>query len=177
MWVGEAEKNIARAFREAEADDALLLFDEADSFLRDRRGAHHSWEVSQVNEFLQQLEAFRGVVACTSNLWSDLDQASLRRFVFKVEFRWLRPEQSAALFESTLGALLEGSVEDDQRRRARAAVGQLGQLAPGDFAAVARRLRAMRRRVPAEQALELLRAEVAVKEGKAHAVGFAAVAR
>jgi AAA+ superfamily predicted ATPase len=175
MWVGEAEKNIARAFREAEADDALLLFDEADSFLRDRRGAHHSWEVSQVNEFLQQLEAFRGVVACTSNLWSDLDQASLRRFVFKVEFRWLKPEQSAALFESTLGALLEGSVEDDQRRRARSAVGQVGQLAPGDFAAVARRLRAMRRRVPAEQALDLLRAEVAVKEGKAHAVGFAAV--
>lgn len=36
-------KNIARAFREAE-DDALLLIDEVDSFLQDRRGAQRSWK-------------------------------------------------------------------------------------------------------------------------------------
>ncbi len=43
MWVGETEKAIAAAFRAAEEEGAVLLFDEADSFLRDRRGASRSW--------------------------------------------------------------------------------------------------------------------------------------
>jgi len=167
MWVGEAEKNIARAFAEAEADDAVLLFDEADSFLCDRRTAQHSWEVSQVNEFLQQLEAFRGVVVCTSNLWADLDAASLRRFVFKVEFGWLRPEQAEALFETTLGPLLS-----ERNADVASMLAQVSHLAPGDFAAVARKLKATRRRVTAREAVELLRAEVAVKPGAPRAVGF-----
>lgn len=38
-WVGATEQNIARAFEEARKDDAVLLIDEADSFLQDRRGA------------------------------------------------------------------------------------------------------------------------------------------
>ena len=36
-WVGATEQNIARAFEEARKDDAVLLIDEADSFLQDRR--------------------------------------------------------------------------------------------------------------------------------------------
>jgi SpoVK/Ycf46/Vps4 family AAA+-type ATPase len=175
MWVGEAEKNIARAFREAAADDAVLLFDEADSFLRERRGALHSWEVSQVNEFLQQLEAFPGVVICTSNLWEDVDQAALRRFVFKVEFDWLLPAQAQALFVATFGPLLVGDLTPEVSRRTEAALGTLGALAPGDFAAVARKLRALRRRVTADEAVELLRAEVALKRVPRRAVGFVPV--
>ena len=34
MWVGECEKNIARVFREAEQDGALLLIDEVEAFCR-----------------------------------------------------------------------------------------------------------------------------------------------
>ena len=45
-WVGATEQNIARAFEEARKDDAVLLIDEADSFLQDRRGAGHSWELN-----------------------------------------------------------------------------------------------------------------------------------
>ena len=70
MFVGEVEKNIARAFREAEDDGALLLIDEVDSFLQDRRGAQRSWEVTQVNEMLTQMEGFAGVfIASTNLLW------------------------------------------------------------------------------------------------------------
>ncbi|MBD5391606.1 AAA family ATPase, partial [bacterium] len=36
MYVGQTEKNIARAFAEARDTGAILVFDEADSFLRDR---------------------------------------------------------------------------------------------------------------------------------------------
>ena len=52
MWVGETEKKIAAAFVEARDAEAFLVFDEADSLLADRRFAHMSWEVSQVNETL-----------------------------------------------------------------------------------------------------------------------------
>lgn len=79
-WVGVTEQNIADAFEEARKDGAVLLFDEADSFLLDRRSATRSWEMTKVNEFLQQMEVFPGVVACTTNLMDTLDQASLRRF-------------------------------------------------------------------------------------------------
>lgn len=63
-WVGATEQNIARAFEEARKDDAVLLIDEADSFLQDRRGAGHSWEVTQVNEVLTQMENFEGGLYC-----------------------------------------------------------------------------------------------------------------
>lgn len=52
MWVGGSEKNIARMFAEARQQDAVLVLDEADSFLADRRSARQSWEVTQVNELL-----------------------------------------------------------------------------------------------------------------------------
>ena len=105
-WVGDSEQNIAEAFADAARDDAVLLFDEADSFLRDRRDAHQSWEVTQVNEFLQQLESYRGIVACTTNLFRGLDQASLRRFVFKIEFQFLDAARSRMMFRSLLEPLL-----------------------------------------------------------------------
>ena len=92
-YVGQTERNIAAAFEEARQDGSILLFDEADSFLRDRRGAVRSWEVTQVNEFLQQLESFPGIVACTTNLWRDIDEAALRRFVFKLELLFPTADQ------------------------------------------------------------------------------------
>jgi SpoVK/Ycf46/Vps4 family AAA+-type ATPase len=164
-WVGGTERNIAAAFREAEADDAVLLFDEVDAFLRDRREASHSWEVSETNEFLQQLEVFRGVVACTTNLWRDLDQAALRRFVFKVEFGYLRPEQAVALFETMFP-------EAPLSARERAELARLTTLTPGDFAAVARRVRALGARPSAGELCVLLRREVEAKEAAPREVGF-----
>ncbi len=64
MWVGGSEKNIAQMFAEARQQEALLVLDEADSFLADRRDARHSWEVTQVNELLTQMEAFNGIFIC-----------------------------------------------------------------------------------------------------------------
>ncbi|NIP99131.1 MAG: AAA family ATPase, partial [Nitrospinaceae bacterium] len=71
----------------AEENRALLFFDEADSFLRPREAAVRSWEVTEVNELLTQMETFRGVFLCATNFLNGLDSAALRRFTFKVEFR------------------------------------------------------------------------------------------
>lgn len=171
-WVGVCERNIAEAFREAEDDGAVLLFDEADSFLRDRRGAERSWEVSQVNEFLQQLEATAGIVACTTNLFRELDQAALRRFVFKIPFVYLRADQALLLFKGQLGAFLSEPLDAHGERAISRELGRFATLTPGDFAAVQRRLRALGGTSTAERLCAELRAEVEVKDAAPRAIGF-----
>ena len=60
-FVGESEKRIRAAFEEAKEKKAVLLFDEADSFLFDRKYADREHEVMSVNEFLTAL--YSAVVA------------------------------------------------------------------------------------------------------------------
>ena len=80
-------QNIAKAFSEAEQKGAILVLDEVDSFLQDRSGAYHSWEVTQVNEMLTQMESFQGIFIATTNFMTNLDKASIRRFDMKIEFK------------------------------------------------------------------------------------------
>jgi transitional endoplasmic reticulum ATPase len=168
MWVGQSEKNIARAFRDAQVDGAVLLIDEMDSLLQDRRSSQQGWEVSQVNEMLTQMESFSGVFIATTNLMSGLDQAALRRFDLKVKFDYLRPDQAWALLCRHCAALgLAAPQQELQPRLAR-----LHRLTPGDFAATERQHRFR----PIETAVLwvcALEAECAVKEGGAQrAMGF-----
>ena len=177
MWVGKAEQNLAASFADAERDKAVLLFDEADSFLRDRRTARNSWEVTQVNEFLQQLERFRGVIACTTNLYRNLDQAALRRFVFKVEFKFLPPDKARLLYRTLLEPFLAAPPSANEEAQLARELARLTNLTPGDFAAVARRLVVARGFAGAAppSALSLvteLRSEAEAKEGTARAIGF-----
>lgn len=135
MWVGEAEKNIAAMFTEAREQDAVLVLDEADSFLADRRDAQRSWEVTQVNEMLTQMEAFEGIFICTTNLMEKLDQACLRRFAFKVKFHPLSSTQRWRMFRQEL-VRLGGSEENIEKWESR--IRGLEMLTPGDFAVAAR---------------------------------------
>ncbi len=92
-WVGQTEQNIAEAFAEAKSKKAMLIFDEADSFLQNRENASHSWQVTQVNEMLTWMESHEYPFACTTNLIDSLDEASLRRFTFKIKFDFMTTEQ------------------------------------------------------------------------------------
>lgn len=133
MWVGETEKNIVRAFKEAKDKKAVLIFDEVDSFLRDRRLARQSWEATKVNEMLLQMEKFNGIFVATTNLMDNIDKAALRRFDLKVEFKALNRAQRVNLFEkecALLGLKCEASAKENVER--------LELLTPGDFAAVKR---------------------------------------
>jgi transitional endoplasmic reticulum ATPase len=170
-YVGDTEKNIAEAFSEAQRDNAILLLDEADSFLRDRRDATRSWELTQTNEILQQMEFFTGIFACTTNLFKSLDQASLRRFTFKIAFDYLRGDQSHLLFRRTLLALSgeEAVVDSDTLS---GSLKRIANLTPGDFSAVSRRFTTLRESPSAQRLFEELVAEVAVKEGSRTKVGY-----
>jgi SpoVK/Ycf46/Vps4 family AAA+-type ATPase len=167
-YVGETEQNIARAFREAEQNKSLLLIDEVDSFLQDRRGARHSWEVTAVNEMLTQMESFSGIFIASTNLMDNLDQAALRRFDLKVKFNYLKSEQAWQLLLRQCASLGIPSPKDE----CRSALAQFTVLTPGDFAAVARqhRFRPMAR---ANELIAALKQECALKEdGKRMPIGF-----
>ena len=158
-WVGEAEKNIASAFREAKEEDAVLIFDEVDSFLQDRTKAKANWEVSQVNEMLVQMENFDGIFIATTNLMDNLDRASVRRFDLKLAFNFLNPQQAWDIFlaySKELGIKsIPKHLENDVKR--------LIHLAPGDFAAVKRQHR-FRPVTSAEDMLLRVQREIEVKE-------------
>lgn len=173
-YLGETEKNLAAMFREAEEEDAVLLLDEADSFLQDRTTAHRSWEVTQVNELLKQMELFDGLFICATNLMDRLDPAVLRRFDLKVLFDYLRPNQAEKLFTCALanfqGYNRPGRLADSIKSR----LSTFRTLTPGDFVTIVRQARALGTRYDAEQLLCALEAECRGKErGVKRVRGFA----
>ena len=133
-YVGETEQQMAAMFREAESEKAVLLLDEADSFLQDRRSAQRNYEVTEVNEMLQGMERYNGVFICTTNLLDRLDQAVLRRFTFKIKFKPLTREQRETMFQ--VEALAGNAALFTSAIGARLAL--LDHLCAGDFAAVKR---------------------------------------
>ncbi|MBT9495105.1 MAG: AAA family ATPase [Paucibacter sp.] len=158
-FVGETEQNMARMFEAAAAENAVLLLDEADSFLRSRRMAERNYEVSEVNEMLAGMERFAGIFICTTNLFEDLDEAALRRFAFKIGFKPLSAEQRQQMFlREALGD--EGAALDaDQMQR----LGALDALTPGDFAAVRQQVEILGDTLTADEFLAQLEAEHRVK--------------
>jgi SpoVK/Ycf46/Vps4 family AAA+-type ATPase len=169
-FVGETEQQMAAMFREAEAEKAVLLLDEADSFLQDRRGAQRTYEVTEVNEMLQGMERFNGIFVCTTNLMDAIDQAALRRFTFKIRFKPLRSEQRERMFVvEALGGDEAGLTEPIRSRLAK-----LEQLCPGDFAAVKRQVEILAETLPPEEFLAQLEAEHRIKPEvrEARTIGF-----
>ena len=167
MFVGWTEKNIALAFKEAKEKHAVLVFDEVDSFLQDRGMATRSWEVTQVNEMLVQMESFDGIFIATTNLIDNLDKACLRRFDLKLEFGYLLPEQAQNLFKKEC-ALLKVKFDEDASKK----VSSLGLLAPGDFASVRRQAK-FRPIKNGDDFCHRLELEVALKnEEKSAKIGF-----
>jgi SpoVK/Ycf46/Vps4 family AAA+-type ATPase len=158
-YVGETEQNMAAMFREAEAEKAVLLLDEADSFLQDRRGAQRTYEVTEVNEMLQGMERYQGIFVCTTNLLDRIDQAALRRFTFKIKFKPLTTLQRERMFVTE--ALGGDATAFEAPLKARLA--KLDQLCPGDFAAVKRQVDILGTGFTADEFLEQLEAEHRIK--------------
>ena len=144
---------------EARSDGALLIFDEADSLLADRRNAERRWEVSQVNEMLTWMESHPLPFVCTTNLVEKLDPATQRRFTFRIRFDHLSDAQLTLAWRAHFFAPVPEGLS------------RLDRLAPGDFANVARRMLALGDARPQEILRELAR-EAEAKEGAARPIGF-----
>ena len=167
-YVGETEQKIAAMFKQAKQDGALLLLDEADSFLTERKSAKHSWEITAVNEMLTQMERHNGLFICSTNLMQRLDEASLRRFALKIRFDYLKPEQRWRLFYAHAKKLPRS-----KETKYRAALNQLNNLTPGDFATVRRQAALLGVTLTAEDLLNRLRQECKSKRGgEGRQIGF-----
>lgn len=132
-YLGDSEQNLANAFSEANSKSGILLIDEVDGLLSDRRGAQRSWEISMVNELLTQIDGFRGILIVTTNYIDRLDSAAMRRFDLKVNFDYLKSDQVLTLWCKYISELsLDGGDGELEKLKG------LKTLTPGDFANVKR---------------------------------------
>lgn len=151
-YVGETERNIAMAFTKAREKKAMLIFDEADSLLQDRNLATRSWETTQVNEMLTQMEAYPFPFICTTNLMDRLDKASLRRFTFKVKYDFMTTEQVTEAFRHFFAQDIDAEEIQD-----------LTCLTPGDFVVVQRKAKILGCLNEQKELITMLSSEMSVK--------------
>ena len=89
-YVGETPKNIKKVFDKAKEENAVIVFDEADSFLGKRlenvtQSADYGVNITR-SVLLMELEKFNGVVVFTTNLIDNYDEAFKRRILLSVYF-------------------------------------------------------------------------------------------
>jgi len=168
-YVGRTERKIADMFDQASQDNAVLLLDEADSFLRERKNANRSWEVTQVNELLTQMESFNGLFICSTNLITTLDAASIRRFDLKIEFDYLKSTQVWTLFKQVLHDKGVADIDDHWQTK----LSQLSHLTAGDFSTVVRQRKLFDDALDAKILYDALANESSFKQlGQSKSIGF-----
>lgn len=129
-YVGGTEQRISDAFVEAELENAVLFIDEADSMLSSRDNAVRNFEVSQVNTLLTEMEKFRGIFICSTNLVQRLDAASMRRFNFRLHFDYLVNEGKETFFNTYFTKPMNlPLLSEDEKKKLFA----IEQLTPSDF--------------------------------------------
>ncbi len=109
-YVGEAPKNLQHAFATAKECDAVLFFDEADSFLGKRienvtQGAEQALN-SLRSQMLILLEEFPGVVLFATNLVTNFDHAFESRILKHIQFELPNQEARAAIIKKMLPSRL-----------------------------------------------------------------------
>lgn len=130
-FVGETEKNLVRLFDEAAASRAALLFDEADSLFGKRLDAKDSTDRHanmQINMLLNLIEDYDGFVVLTTNLKGALDDAFLRRIIYKIVFDKPEHDELVALWEYHLPSSILRAKDVDTRKLAE----DFDQLSGGD---------------------------------------------
>jgi len=109
-FVGEAPKNLQKAFDVAKQTDSVLFFDEADSFLGKRienvtQGADQALN-SLRSQMLIQLEEFSGVVLFATNLVTNFDPAFESRILKHIRFELPNQEARAAIIKKMIPSKL-----------------------------------------------------------------------
>jgi transitional endoplasmic reticulum ATPase len=167
-YLGDTEQNLAGSFLDAKNSDAILLLDEVDGLLTNRKDAVRSWEISMVNELLTQIDTYKGLLIVTTNLFDKIDSAAMRRFDLKVTFDYLNAEQIAKLWDAHTRRF-ELDSDDEIRLNCMKIKG----LTPGDFKNIERQSKFL----PVKNSLDLftrLAKEVSFKKdhGINKSIGF-----
>ena len=108
MWMGETPKNIVTTFRLARKENAVLLFDEADSIASRRAVSLDHGFVREtntvINVLLQEIERFNGVVIFATNLAANFDPAFERRIRTHVLFEMPGAQERERIWQLQLHA-------------------------------------------------------------------------
>lgn len=109
-YVGDAPKNLTKAFDSAKKYDAVMFFDEADSFLgkRIQNVTHGSDQAlnSLRSQMLMLLENFDGVVIFATNLVSNFDSAFESRILKHIKFELPNNEARKQIIQKLIPAKL-----------------------------------------------------------------------
>lgn len=129
-YVGEAPKNLIKAFNEAKKIDAVLFFDEADSFLGKRiqnvtQGAEQALN-SLRSQMLMLLEQHNGIVIFATNLVTNFDSAFESRILKHIKFELPNKEARMAIISKMIPSKLpmEEVLSQDQ-------LGELADISDG----------------------------------------------
>lgn len=174
--LGETERAIKEAFRQAYDEGAILFLDEFENLVLQRREGNNASIIEMTTAtILAELDRYRGLfIACTNHL-EVIDRAMLRRFTLKVNFMPLRPKDRARAYNRYLSRFGGGLAPSEQERLVR-----LEGLSLGDIGNILRRLELMTG-IPGYEAVEkndvigMLAQEVALRCGKeSPRIGFSA---
>jgi transitional endoplasmic reticulum ATPase len=117
------------------------------------------------------MERFRGILICTTNRFADLDQASVRRFNYKIGFRSLKSEGNVIFYKKLLAPLTPTTLNQE----GEGMLENIGDLTPGDFRVVRDRFAIIPpEKVTHEMMVQALQEEAQIKkmqEGKI-TIGF-----
>ena len=116
MWMGATPKNVSAVFRLARDENAVLLFDEADT-IASRRSAslEHGFlreSNAVVNVLLKELETFDGVVIFATNLAANFDPAFERRIRTHVLFEMPGVNERAQIWRVQMHPTLTPLADD-----------------------------------------------------------------
>lgn len=103
-YIGETEKNLAQVFWQAEHQNWILFFDEADALFGKRteiKDAHDRYANQEVAYLLQRVEQYQGVVILASNFRQNLDDAFARRFESMIYFPMPGPNERLRLWHQS----------------------------------------------------------------------------
>ena len=171
-YLGETEARIAAAFDEVRNDSGVLLIDEVDSFLQDRSRATRTWEISQVNELLSQIDAFEGILVVASNFSERLDSALARRLDFKVRFDYMTPAAAREAL-TTATVALGCSKRTVSLNLGRQPTARLRGVSLGDIACAMRHCLLRHSSPTASDFLSTVEAEVRHRSQQSgHGIGF-----
>jgi len=112
---GDTEKNLTKLFENAENNNALIFFDEADALLSKRHGGTKSSEnTNQIkSHLLTLLDRSKVVIVFATNFFENYDKAFFRRILFHVEFEMPNFEQRVQIWKFHLDETIPKSVSYD----------------------------------------------------------------
>lgn len=109
-FVGDAPKNLQRAFEIATEEDCVLFFDEADSFLGKRIQNVNQSADQALNSLRSQmlilLEEHKGVIIFATNLVSNFDKAFESRILKHIKFELPNEEARIAIIKKMIPSKL-----------------------------------------------------------------------